>query len=575
MRILDSRRLTGPGLLLDTPGAVLDIELDDALRGPAVAKWERAARQLLNAVGWTDEKLASRVFHGGVSLAFSAPVDGLYAATEINEQAWMVAAAELEGGPAPDFHSTATQLSGAVAAERNPRLVGLREAARSRGLTFLSDGNLASIGSGTGARVWPVRELPEPSAVEWANVHDIPMVLVTGSNGKTTVVRLIASMVKASGQVPGTTSTDGVQVGSATVAEGDFSGPEGARLVLRRPEVQTAILETARGGILRRGITVDHADVAVITNIAEDHLGEFGVESLKQLAETKLLVGKAVAAGYLVLNADDPVLVEASSTVRGRIIWFALDAASPVVRAQVERGSMAVTAEEGSIVLATQGQRTEVIRASEVPITFGGAARYNIANVMAAVAAGAALGITVPVMREALRTFGRSADDNPGRANLIEVGGARVLMDYAHNPHGMTALVGMAQRIPAQRRLLMLGQAGDRKDDAIRELARAASKLRPDHVIVKDAAEYLRGRTPGEVPGLLADEFTRLGTPASSISQAPSEIAGVRQALAWARPGDLLVMAVHQDRRQIMGLFSQLDSAGWQVGRPLPEGVKA
>ena len=130
MRILDSRRLTGPGLLLDTPGAVLDIELDDALRGPAVAKWEDAARRLLNAVGWPDEKLTSRSFHGGVSLAFTAPVDGLYSATEINEQAWMVAAAELEGGPVPDLQSTVAQLRDAVAAERNPRLVALREAAR-------------------------------------------------------------------------------------------------------------------------------------------------------------------------------------------------------------------------------------------------------------------------------------------------------------------------------------------------------------------------------------------------------------------------------------------------------------
>ena len=571
MRIVDSRRLTGPGLLLDAPGAVLDIELDDALRTPAVAKWESAARRLLNAVGWTDEKLTSRAFPGGVSLAFSAPVDGLYAATEINEQAWIVAVAELEGGPVPDFQSTAAQLCDTVAAERNPRLVALRTAARSRKLTFLSDEDLASIGSGTGVMVWPVREVPEPSVVDWSKAHDIPMALVTGSNGKTTVVRLIASMVKAAGQVPGTTSTDGVLVGSATVEEGDFSGPGGARLVLRRPEVQIAILETARGGILRRGITIDRADVAVITNIAEDHLGEFGVESLKQLAETKLLVGKAVAGGHLVLNADDPVLIEASSTVRAPIIWFSMDAASPLVRAHVERGGTAVVAEEGSIVLAAPGQRTEVIRAAEVPITFGGAAQYNIANVMAAVAAGAALGIAVAVMRQALRTFGREADDNPGRANLIEVGGAQVLIDYAHNPHGMAALVGMAQRIPAPRRLVMVGQAGDRKDDAIRQLARAAAELRPDRVIVKDAEGYLRGRAPGEVPALLADEFSRLGTPPSSISHAPSELAGAREALAWARSGDLLVLAVHQDRRQLMGLFTQLDGVGWRAGDPLPD----
>ncbi len=571
MHVLDSRRLTGRSLLLDAPGAVLDIAVDETLRERAAAAWERSARHLLASVGWEAERIATRPFEGGISLALSAPVDGLYSATELNEHAWEAALGEIESGHPPDLSAAAARLRELVAAERNPRLVALREAARSRRLTFLGDEDSASIGSGVGAMVWPISSIPEASTIDWSRVHDIPIALVTGSNGKTTVVRLISAMARADGKIPGSTSTDGVQVGAASLEAGDFSGPGGARLALRHPEVEMAILETARGGILRRGIAIERASVAVITNIAEDHLGEFGVGSLQELAEAKLLVGRAVAEdGCLVLNADDPILVAASGTIPVPIIWFTLEGSSPLVQSHIGRGGTAVVSDDDSIVLVTGGRRTPLIRMADAPITFGGTARYNVANAMAAVAAAAGLKISAASIATALRSFGRQAGDNPGRANLFEIGGTRILVDYAHNAHGMSALVNMAQKIPADRRLVMLGQAGDRHDEAIREFARAASELQADRFIVKDTDQYLRGRAHGEVPGLLADELSRLGTPLSSIYRAVNELDGVREALSWARTGDLLVLAVHQDRQEVLGLFDQLDSAGWRAGEPLP-----
>ena len=572
MHVLDSRRLTGPSLMFDTPGAVIDIALEEQQPpARAAAAWEKAARSLLQAVGWAGERLVSRPFRDGVSLALSAPVDGLYSATEIAEEAWEAAASELEGRILPDPSSAVLRLRNIIERERNSGLTALEKAARSRRLTFLSDEDHASVGSGTGVMVWPVRSIPDPSAIDWSRVHDVPVALVTGSNGKTTVVRLLSAMIRRSGKVPGSTSTDGVYVDSTTIEEGDFSGPGGARLVLRQPEVEIAILETARGGILRRGLATSRANVAVVTNIAEDHLGEFGVESLEQLAETKLLVARALAGGgSLVLNADDAVLVRASSKLAVPITWFSLDSASDVVKTRTGRGG-AVVSDGEEILVLRGGVRTPVIATRDAPFTFGGTARHNVANALAAVAAATELDIPMGAITEALRTFGKTPSDNPGRANLYEVGGARVLVDYAHNAHGMSALVGLAQGIPADRRLVMVGQAGDRQDEAIREMARAASRLKPDRVIVKDAEQYLRGRTLGEVPALLADEFIRLGTPASSISCALSELQGVRDALTWARPGDLLVLAVHQDRRQVLGLFDQLGSAGWKVGEPLPD----
>jgi len=286
MHVLDSRRLTGPSLMLDSPGAVLEVRLSGADVGRAVAAWEKAARQLLQAVGWPDQQLASRAFAGGVSLALTAPIDGLYAATELNERAWAAAAAELQGQKVPRLSGAVAALLDDMQSQRNRPLLGLYSEAHARGLTFLMGEDLVSVGSGKGALIWHIEALPDPDRVEWDLASDIPIALVTGSNGKTTVVRMLGAMLEAAGKTPGLTSTDGVTVGATLLEEGDFAGPSGARMVLRLPETEIAVLETARGGILRRGLPVEHADVAVVTNIADDHLGEFGIESLPVLAQS-------------------------------------------------------------------------------------------------------------------------------------------------------------------------------------------------------------------------------------------------------------------------------------------------
>jgi cyanophycin synthetase len=571
MKVLDSRRLTGPSLLLDRPGAILDISLEDLDGDRAVQAWRQAAGRLLQAVEWLGEELACRRFHRGISLAFTAPVDCLYAATEVNDAAWALALGELGGGPTRDLEDLVTELRASIRKERNDALIALHDVARNRKLTFLIGEDQVSAGSGAGAIVWPAESLPDAAAVDWSRIHDVPVALVTGSNGKTTVVRLLGAIVATVGDTPGMTSTDGVTIGRTFITEGDFSGPSGARVVLRNQDVETAILETARGGMLRRGLPVDRADVAVITNVAADHLGEFGVESLGDLAETKLLVAKALGtSGTLVLNADDPLLVERSTRIQSRLTWFSLDPASIVVKRHVDLGGTAVWEDAGQIVLAQGAHRTIVTSLADVPISFGGIARHNVANALAAVAGATALGIGIEPIALALRRFGREVADNPGRANLLELGGARILLDFAHNPHGMAALVGVAQTLPARRRLVLLGQAGDRDDEAIRELARVAWTLQPDHVIVKEMDRYLRGRALGEVPAILTDEFARLGAPETAISRVGPEIDGVREALDWARPGDLLVLAVHQDRPAVLGLLEQLTATGWHAGEPLP-----
>ena len=571
MHLLDSRRLTGPSLLLDRPGAVLEVRIDGAEVDRAVAAWERAARQLLHAGGWPDEQLASRRFSGGVSLALTAPIDGLYAATELNERAWAAAAAELQGHKVPRLSGAVAALLDDMQSQRNLPLLGLYSEARARGLTFLLGEDLASVGSGKGALIWHIEALPDPQSVSWETVSDVPIVLVTGSNGKTTVTRMLGAMLEQSGKTPGLTSTDGVTVGDTLLEEGDFAGPSGARMVLRHTETDIAVLETARGGILRRGLPVECADVAVITNIADDHLGEFGIESLPDLADTKLTVAKTLRkGGTLILNADDPLLVERGQRMTRRIDWFSLQPPTPLVIRHLQQGGTAVVIDQGMVVVAEGEQLTRLLPVAEIPVTFGGTALHNVANALAAVAAGLALGLDPPVMAATLRRFGADLDDNPGRANLVEIGGIRILLDFAHNPHGMEALVAVARKLPGERRLVLVGQAGDRSDDAIRALARATWELKPDHVVVKDMETYLRGRAPGEVPALLVNEFARLGLRPDALTRVGPEILGVRKALEWARPGDLLVLAVHENRRGVLDLLDQLKALDWHSGQPLP-----
>ena len=568
MKLLDSRRLTGPNLLLPRAGAVLEVSLEPEEADAAIAAWREQARNLLVAAGWTDEEIAVRRFSGGASLAFSAPIDSLYAATEVNELAWAAAEAAVTGGPAPGLANETGRLRAMIAQEANPALLALRDAAAAHGVAFLWDDDEASVGLGTGSLTWRTDALPHPAEVSWSDVHDVPVLLVTGTNGKTTTVRLLASIATAAGLTPGITSTDRIEIGGEVVDLGDYSGPGGARTLLRDRRVEIGILETARGGMLRRGLTVTGAEAALVTNIAADHLGEFGVLDLPSLTEAKLLIARAVRpGGRIVLNADDAELLAAAGRLALPITWFSLDAANPTVLAHLTAGGDACYQEDGALVLARGKDRTAVIRVEEIPVTLGGAARHNVANALGALGLAAAAGLPVKAIAEGLR----SLTSNLGRAVFLELGGCGILVDYAHNPHGMSAIVDLASRLQGKRRLLVLGQAGDRDDEAIRNLARAAWALRPDRLIIKELPEMLRGRGLGEVPAVLRDEFLRLGAAPGSITITETELEGIRDALAWAQPGDLLVLLAHTQRDEVFALLDRLREGGWRAGEPVAD----
>jgi UDP-N-acetylmuramyl tripeptide synthase len=537
-----------------------------------LAAWREAARAMLDRLDWRDEGLTSRCFPHGASVAISAPIDALFTATEVNEWAIARAAERLGDPPAPDEETAARVLVERRREEARPGLVALHAAAASRGGTLLHDPDEVSVGSGTGSRTWPIGEIPAPDSVDWSAVHDVPVVLVTGSNGKTTTVRLLAAVAAAAGHVTGMSSTDTVTIAGQVLDWGDWSGPAGARAVLRDRRVEFAVLETARGGILRRGLAATRAVAVIVTNIAEDHVGEWGVGDLPTLAETKLVVGRALLpGGRLVLNADDPTLVAAAGALLTTpLLWISLDPHSPVLRNHLAADGDACWVDGGAVLLQWNGHRTEVMNASEAPITLGGAARHNIYNLLGVVALAAVAGLPLESIRAGLRGFAGGSRDNPGRLNVYRFGSATAIVDFAHNPHGMDALAALAAALPAARRLVVLGQAGDRDDHALRQLARSAWALRPDCIVLKEMEKYLRGRPLGETSDLFTAEFVALGAAPESIVRAASEYQAVTTALAWARPGDLLVLPTHAERGRVLTLMERLQEAGWEPGQPVP-----
>lgn len=545
----DSRRLIGHNPYFDGPGAVLE-----AMGGPITAEqlaaWRARVRRMANRLGWLADPLFTRVHARGATLAFGAPLDQLLSATELNEWAWLAAAREHGGRTLDPLHApghpaewdedaaTATLLCHA-ADERSPALRALESACRERDLPLLVDEDEISIGTGTRSAIWPCRRLPGIDEVPWQRLGRIPTVLVTGTNGKTTTVRLIAALLRGEGLRVAHSCTDGLFVGSEQLESGDWSGPVGARTLLRRPDIEAAVLETARGGILRRGMALDRADVAVLTNVSADHVGEYGVHNLDDIARTKLTLARAVSApGWLILNAGDQRLREQGLALDRQRAWFALDPAS-VPEPEAPRCVVV----HGHLRLQAPGVDVDLGELGAMPLAVGGRARYNVENLAGAALAAWLMGLAPERIAAGLVSFGRDRADNPGRLQHWQRDGVEIYLDYAHNPSGLTGLLDVAWAGRTTGRLgVLLGHAGDRSDEQLRELARIAAGFKPSCLVLKDTVAHLRGRRPGEVPAIMRAELLAIGVDASTLHEAPDEIAGAQALLDWAAPGDVVVL---------------------------------
>lgn len=580
---LDSRRLTGPNLHSRLPGAVVTLSFhDDEDPAAFIDRWRVELARGLATLGWSADVHVRRwqsEGRSGAELMFTASVDRLYAAADLNE--WAVARARGE----PERGDELAAIAESARSEQSPRrgLLELLAAADSRGVPWLLDDDEVSLGYFDLCVRWQLggeHDLPSPDAVDWSRFDPETsqlgrrqVALITGTNGKTTTTRLLARIAKIAGLHVGNTSTDGLYVDEQIVEPGDWTGPGGARAVLRNPRVEIALLEAARGGLLRRGAGVRSCSVAVITNIAHDHLGEYGIVDLDGMAAAKGIIATIVEPqGRVVLGADSPALVAFahSRQLPAPIVWFSLDPNHPVLAQAQRSGAEVWTVIDGHIVRIAGGQPVRLCRADELPISLGGLARHNIANALAAAAAARGLGFDDATIIAALREFGARADDNPGRARLCSLarpdgGRVRVLLDFAHNLAGVAAMSDIVRGLrrtaaaehAARRPIVCFGMPGDRSDEDLRTIAAALTSLDPRQVILRELPDYARGRDPAEVPRLLEQGLRAVSD--VQITHAHGEIGSLELALADAEADDLVVVLVHTERDEVEAWLREQD----------------
>ncbi|WP_416401585.1 cyanophycin synthetase [Alicycliphilus denitrificans] len=372
----------------------------------------------------------------------------------------------------------------------------------------------------------------------------IPLVAVTGTNGKTTTTRLIAHLFTAHGWRTAMTNTDGVYVNGRQIDSGDCSGPRSARNALAHPEADAAVLECARGGLLREGLGFDRCQVAVVTNVGEgDHLGLNFIHTVEDVAVLKRVIVQNVAQdGYAVLNAADPHVAAMATSCPGKVIFFAADRHHPVMATHRAQGNRVVYVDEGHIV-AAEGSWRESVPLREIPITRGGAIGFQVENAMAAIAATWALGLPWQTIRRGLAGFVNDSDNAPGRFNVMDYRGATLIADYGHNPDAIRALVQAVDAIPARQRSVVISGAGDRRDQDIVEQTRTLGAAFDDVVLYQDACQ--RGRADGEVLALLKQGLE--GAPRTRyVTEIHGEFVAIDHALERLQPGDLCLVLVDQ-----------------------------
>ncbi|MEU4389590.1 Mur ligase family protein [Kribbella sp. NPDC023855] len=393
----------------------------------------------------------------------------------------------------------------------------------------------------------------------------IPVVAVTGTNGKTTTSRMIAHIGRAAGLHTGWSSTDGVYFDGELVKYGDFSGPSGAGQVLSQPGVQLAVTETARGGILRRGVGVAYNDVSVVTNVTADHLGLGGIDTVDQLAEVKAVITKITRPrGWCVVNGDDPRTFAMRLDSPAKCWVFSRDPDSPSIRTVLDEGGRATTVLDGFITVLDQSSDAEpLLKVVDVPMTLSGLSHYNVENALAAASAALGLGLPRAAVIEGLSTFS-PAENNPGRMNMYSVRDFTVVIDLAHNEAGLEALLEIMNgvRQPGGRLLLALGSPGDRADEMV--IAMGAIGARgADRVVIGHKGEYLRGRPPEELEAVFREGTSSVGV--DDVPAFPTELEAAQALVREAQPGDVVAVMSLQDRAS---LDAWLRSEGATVDNP-------
>lgn len=551
LQLDEVRRLTGPNLLWGEPGAIVDALIDGIDKAAVVKCWQTWIEKLQSNFGW-QQSHTYRVHDEGVNMALSAPMDALYTACELAELAWHCTVAELEQQCLPDWQTRLTELHTELAEEVNKPLLAMMAVAETQRITCISDDDEVSLGMGKTVDVWPIRELPNLANIDWNKYCDIPRAFVTGTNGKSTSVRLASCIAKAAGICAGVTSTDFIRVGDDIIDTGDYSGPGGARMLLRDSRTELAFLEVARGGILRRGIPIESVDAALITNIASDHLGQYGINTVEELAEAKFVVAKGLNdQGILVVNADNQEVVKQTGKVNKKLCWFSKNESHPLIQQQIQTGGRAVFIRAGHIYYHANGLFESIAALTNIPMTLSGTAQHNIENALGVVGLCKALKLPSYAIVRGLKEFGSNANDNPGRGNIYDVNGFKVVVDFAHNEHSMRAVVNTVKKMPHNKLIVMFSHAGDRSDQEMQDLTNAVADLNADTYIIAELEKYLRGREPGDISKLASSFLHQRNVIKEKIKKVNSPFDGAKLAVDIAQGGDIILLFALDEREQI------------------------
>ncbi len=559
VEIRDLRALEGPNLYYGQPAVKLLTWSDRDIRreiGDGIKTWAQATGVV---IGYLQQQLEQADDGLLILTTFTTPfpsvgkriVEGVVADLQAAEQ----------GDEDYSHDDVVFDVMGLRKREEPPiGLLQIFAEARARDLPFIprEDGTVM-VGSGARGHVFDPAglSLGLSIGIPWDSVGRVPVLAITGTNGKTTTVRLCAHILQAAGKRVGRTDTDGITIAGELVESGDWAGFAGARRVLSDPRVDVAVLETSRGGILRRGLGFDLCDVSVITNVSSDHLGELGVDTLEEMAQAKGVIALVTrGTGRVVLNADDPRVAALEEFIGAPIVWFTRNPRRLELLDHLAEGGDAVWSDGDSIHVAFDGTR-QSFSLRDVPIVVGGAAIHNVENVMAATAACAALGVEVGAVAAALQTFLTGPVNNPGRLNLFRAGGVTAILDYAHNEAALAALLDFSRKLQFEgggRLIVVLGGPGDRPDAQVVAQGRLVGAV-ADEVVVYEQERYLRGRAPGEMPALYRRGILAERPSEERVVLAPDEIHAVQHALSVAKPGDVVVVVAHARLDELLGVL--------------------
>ncbi|WP_440682978.1 Mur ligase family protein [Cysteiniphilum halobium] len=543
-----SRRLVGPNLFFNETGVVLDIPLK-MHQQVLIKLWQKNCDRLLPLLGFSEYKLAHKAYSEGLRLACTAPCDILLASCDVIDYTWQAACYEFLHQKILALDKTQKiRLLQTIKQEQNLAYRILYANAKAHGLNIFREKDHAYVGSGIGR--YKLSLLTDDYlSLPWQDIYDIPQVIVTGTNGKTTTVRLTNFICQHAGKISGYASTDWVAINGEIIDRGDYSGPTGHQFVLTNPDVEVAVLESARGGLLKRGLIETQVSAATVTNVSYDHMGEDGVETLNDLFDAKCIVYRALAkdSSFAIINMDDGLLQQLVTQLSTPKILVSQAKISSKVLNQLTINDHACYVADNCFIWWQKGKTRPLVKLSDVPLTMNGHAKHNIENTLHAIALAFALGISFDKIVTALCTYQNTARENQGRANIyILKSGAIVIVDFAHNPAGFEAILSLAQayQTKAGRLFLLFGTTGDRVN-LIEASSKVIAQYKPDKILVKELKKYLRGATEGEIPKQIAASLIRFGLEKDTISLVDDELSGAKLLLSQLKQGDVCVLCCH------------------------------